>query len=98
MKTLAIRLEPEQHVRLTILAQLSGESVTELIRVAIELRLEQLASDPAIQAKADGLRAAIEDEAATRRDAIAGLFTTAPATTVARTKRTTSGSSTQEKN
>jgi predicted transcriptional regulator len=90
MKTLAIRLEPEQHVRLTILATLSGESVTELIRTAIELRLEQLALDPAIQAKADGLKAAIEEDAATRRDAIAGLFTPPPPTA---RKRATSGTS-----
>lgn len=76
MKTLAIRLEDEQHARLSILAKLSGESLTDTIRDAIESRIESLASDPEIAAKAEALTAEIEREAAEQRDAIATLFGT----------------------
>lgn len=81
MKTLAIRLEDEQHARLTILAKLSGESLTDTIRDAIESRIATLAADPEIAAKAEALTAEIEREAAEQRDAIATLFgTTKPST------------------
>lgn len=76
MKTLAIRLEDEQHARLTILAKLSEESVTDVIRTAIDDHLAKLAADPEVSAKAEGLTAAIEREAAEQRDAIAALFGT----------------------
>lgn len=74
MKTLAIRLEDEQHARLTILSKLSEQSVTDVIRTAIDSRLADMASDPAVSAKAESLTAAIEREAAEQRDAIAALF------------------------
>jgi hypothetical protein len=74
MKTLAIRMEDEQHAGLTILSRLSGVSVTDSIRVAIDTHLERLAADPALSAKAEDLTAAIDREAAEQRDAIAALF------------------------
>lgn len=74
MKTLAIRLEDEQHARLTILAKLSGVSLTDTIREALEGRIAALASDPEIAAKAEALTAEIDREAAEQRDAIATLF------------------------
>lgn len=74
MKTLAIRLEDEQHARLSILAKLSEQSVTDVIRQAIDARLAALAADPEISAKAEQLTAAIDREAAEQRDAIAQLF------------------------
>lgn len=81
MKTLAIRLEDEQHARLTILSKLSDESVTDTIRTAIDEHLAKLAADPELSAKAEGFTAAIEREAAEQRSAIAALFGTAkPAT------------------
>ena len=76
MKTLAIRMEDEQHARLTILSRLSGVSVTDSIRVAIDTHLERLAADPTLSAKAEDLTAAIDREAAEQRDAIAALFGT----------------------
>lgn len=81
MKTLAIRLEDEQHARLSILAKLSEQSVTDVIRRAIEQQLEALAADPEISAKADALTAEIDRDAAEQRAAIAGLFGSKPATT-----------------
>lgn len=74
MKTLAIRLEDEQHARLTILAKLSEQSITDVIRTAIDARLEQMATDPEISAKAESLTATIDREAAEQRSAIAALF------------------------
>lgn len=74
MKTLAIRLEDEQHARLTILAKLADESVTDTIRAAIDTHLAKLAADPELSAKAEGFTAAIDREAAEQRQAIAALF------------------------
>lgn len=81
MKTLAIRLEDEQHARLTILSKLSDVSITDTIRTAIEDHLATLAADPDLSAKAANLTATIDREAAEQRDAVAALFGTAkPAT------------------
>lgn len=81
MKTLAIRLEDEQHARLQILAKLSAESITDVIRQAVEAKLDLMAANPDLSAKADALRADIEREAAEQRDAIALLFGDKPAAT-----------------
>ena len=59
MKTLAIRLEDEQHARLTILAKLSDVSVTDAIRQAIDSQIVQMAAVPEIAAKASELQATI---------------------------------------
>jgi predicted transcriptional regulator len=80
MKTLAIRLEDEQHARLSILARLSDQSVTDVIRVAIDERLTHLAADPEVSAKAEALTAQIEKDAAEQRAAIADLFGPSAAT------------------
>ncbi|MDQ6525560.1 hypothetical protein RB608_18215 [Nocardioides sp. LHD-245] len=81
MKTLAIRLEDEQHARLSILAKLAGTSVTDTIRDAIEAHLATLSANPEISAKAAALTEEIEREAAEQRSAIAALFPdTKPAT------------------
>lgn len=74
MKTLAVRLEDEQHARLTILARLSGISVTDAIRSAIENHIGVMSQDPAVSARAAALQEEIEREAREQRDAIAGLF------------------------
>lgn len=82
MKTLAIRLEDEQHARLTMLAKLADQSVTDAIRQAIDDYIASTASNPEISAKADALRAAIDREADEQRTALSELFgATAPATT-----------------
>jgi predicted DNA-binding protein len=74
MKTLAIRLEDDQHARLTILAKLSGISMTDAIRAAIEGHIDKLAADTDISAKAETVLADIEREASEQRAAIASLF------------------------
>ncbi|MGW5309745.1 DNA-binding protein [Nocardia thailandica] len=78
MKTLAVRLDDELHARIGMLSKLSGMTVTDTIRTAIERYLDTLAGDPAITAKAEELRAEIEKEAAVQQQALAALF--APST------------------
>lgn len=87
MKTLAIRLEDEQHARLSILAKLSDVSLTDTIRDAIEAHLAKLAADPTISAKAEELTAAIDREAAEQHDAIAALFGSGKTTTGTRRQK-----------
>lgn len=79
IKTLAIRLDADLHTRLTILARLRGDSVTDLIRQAIESKLDELARDPALVARAKQLQDEIEREANEQKGALSALFNTAPA-------------------
>lgn len=74
MKTLAIRLEDEQHARLVLLTKLSGVSLTDAIRTAIENHIAALAANTDISAKAEGALADIEREAGEQRAALAALF------------------------
>ena len=74
VKTLAIRLDPDLHARITILARLSGISVTDAIRVAIEKHVEVMAADPAVTAKAADLREQITRDASEQQAAIAALI------------------------
>lgn len=74
MKTLAVRLDDELHARIGMLSKLSGMTVTDTIRTAIEKHLDTLASDPAITAKAEELRAEIEKEAELQQQALSALF------------------------
>lgn len=83
-KTLAVRLDSELHVRLTILAKLSGVSVTDAIRTAIEVQVEQMARTPEIAAKAAEYQDAISREADEQRAAIQALFGTTPGKAPAR--------------
>ncbi|MFT4011306.1 MAG: hypothetical protein QM655_14825 [Nocardioidaceae bacterium] len=92
MKTLAIRLDDDLHARLGMLSKLSGTSVTDTIRNAVERELDALAADPAVTAKAEALRDEIEKEAAQQRDALAALIgTSAPASAKDAPKATTRG-------
>ncbi len=74
MKTLAVRLDDELHARIGMLSKLSGMTVTDTIRTAIEKHLDTLANDPAITAKAEELRAEIEKDAELQRQALSALF------------------------
>ena len=90
MKALAIRLDDDLHAQLSLLAKLSGTSVTDAIRTAIETHVKLLASDSELSAKAETVLADIDREATERRAAIAGLFgdesskTASPAKTTGR--------------
>lgn len=74
MKTMAIRLEDNVSAQLSVLAQLEGTTVAELIRQAIDALIETKRSNPELTAKASGVLAAIEAEASTRKQAIEALL------------------------
>jgi ferric-dicitrate binding protein FerR (iron transport regulator) len=86
VKTLAIRLEEDQHAQLSMIAQLEELTVTDAIRQAIEQWIEARRSNPQLQARAEAVLADIDRDAASRRDAIASLLAT-PTPTPAPAKR-----------
>ena len=81
MKTLAIRLEDEQHARLTVLARIREVSVTDAIRTAIEAHITAISQDPEVTAKVQALAADIERDVAEQHAALQSLFGTEPAAT-----------------
>lgn len=74
LKTLAVRLSEDLRAQLDVLAQLTGRSTTEEIRTALEHWVEKSKSDPAVLRQAETVKAEIEREAQTRRNAIAAIF------------------------
>ena len=74
VKTLAIRLEPEQHATLSLIAQLRGSTITDEIRAALEAHIASVKATPELAAKAGGVLEDIERDALARRTAIATLF------------------------
>lgn len=74
VKTLAIRLEPNLHAQLSLIAQLRGSTITDEIRSAIEAHLDTVKANPDLASQADNALDNIERDAAARRDAIATLF------------------------
>lgn len=79
VKTLAIRLEPDLHARLSLIAQLRDNTITDEIRQAIEDHLAAVKTSPDLASRADSVLADIEREASARREAIATLFGTSQA-------------------
>jgi hypothetical protein len=74
VKTLAIRLEPDIHAQLSLIAQLRGSTITDEIRAAIEAHIAAVKASPDLAGRADTVLEDIEREAAARREAIATLF------------------------
>lgn len=75
VKTLAIRLENEQHEQLTMLAQLDGLNITTAIRQAIDQWIEVKRQDPTLQERAQAALAEIEQDAANKRNVVAAFLT-----------------------
>lgn len=74
LRTLAVRITEDLRAQLDIIAQLTGRSTTEEIRLALEHWIDKTKSDPEVLKKAKAVRAEIEREAQTRRNAIAAIF------------------------
>lgn len=74
LRTLAVRITEDLRAQLDIVAQLTGRTTTEEIRLALEHWIDKTKADPAIQEKATAVRAEIERDAQTRRNAIAAIF------------------------
>jgi predicted transcriptional regulator len=76
LRTLAVRITEELRAQLDIIAQLTGRTATEEIRLAIEHWIDKSKADPAVLKKAAAVRAEIERDAQTRRNAIEAIFAT----------------------
>lgn len=74
VKTLAIRLEPETHAQLSLIAQLRGNTITDELKAALEAHIAGVKQTPELAARAGSVLEDIEREALARRTAIATLF------------------------
>jgi len=74
LRTLAVRINEDLRAQLDVIAQLTGRSATEEIRLAIEHWIAKSKSDPTVLKQAEAVKAEIEREAQTRRNAIAAIF------------------------
>ena len=74
MRTLAVRITDDLRAQLDVIAQLNDRSVTEEIRLALEQWIERSKSDPKVLQRAETVRAEIEREAETKRNAISAIF------------------------
>jgi uncharacterized membrane-anchored protein YjiN (DUF445 family) len=79
LRTLAVRITDDLRAQLDLIAQLNDRSVTEEIRLALEDWIERSKSDPNVLKRAETVRAEIERDAATRRNAIDAIFAKEPA-------------------
>jgi hypothetical protein len=79
-KTLGIRFRSDLHTQITVIAQLRGRSFQEEVIVASEAHIAQAKSDPALVTRLQAAIADIDRDAASRRDALAALFSTAEPT------------------
>jgi uncharacterized membrane-anchored protein YjiN (DUF445 family) len=79
MRTLAVRITDELRAQLDVIAQLNDRSVTEEIRLSLEDWIERSKSDPNVLKRAETVRAEIEREAQTKRNAIEAIFAKEPA-------------------
>lgn len=86
VKTLAIRLEPDVHTQLTLIAQLRGSTITDEIRKALTAHIANVKDSTDLASQAESAMAEIEREAAARREAIATLFGTEQTTEKARAR------------
>lgn len=73
-KTIAVRVEERLHSQLQFIANLSGTTITDEIRTAIDHRITTAQEDPELQARALAAQQEIEREAAARTAAIAGFI------------------------
>jgi lysyl-tRNA synthetase class II len=73
-KTIAVRVKGAAHSQLQFIAQLSGNSMADEVRQAIDARIATAQDDPQLIARAQEVRAEIEREAAARSAAIAGFM------------------------
>jgi len=82
VKTLGIRFQPALHTQMTVIAQLRGHSFQDEVIAASEAHVEQAKSDPELLGRIQAAIADIDRDAASRRDALAALFSTTEPTTV----------------
>lgn len=76
VKTLAIRLEPDLHAQLSLIAQLRGATITDEIKAALDAHITAAKTMPELTGRAEAVLADIERDATAKRAAIATLFGT----------------------
>jgi hypothetical protein len=74
VKTIGIRLDPDIHAQLTLIAGLRGSTITDEIKTALHAHIAGAKDAADLANRADEALAEIERDAAARRDAIATLF------------------------
>jgi len=74
VRTIAIRVEDEEHALLTLMARVDDITLVEVLRQAIESHVARKRSEPDFTAKAQAILAEIDQETAARRGAIQALF------------------------
>ena len=57
VKTLAIRLEPETHAQLSLVAQLRGNTITDEIKAALDAHIAAVKTTPDLAARAGSVLA-----------------------------------------
>ena len=80
VKTLAIRLENDIHLQLTLIAQLKNSTITEEIRQALAAHVAQAKANGDLVAQAEAALAEIEREAAERRNVLSSSSPVPPMT------------------
>lgn len=74
LKTIAIRVPPELHQQLVLLAQLGERPLAEEIRLAIDEHIARRGEEVDLSAQAEAALAEIDRDAANRRKAIESLL------------------------
>lgn len=90
IKTLAIRLDMEIHAQLTMIAALRSTTITDEIKAALAAHIDTARATDDLAARASDAAAEIEQEAATRKAALASLFDTGTKPTARQRSRTAS--------
>lgn len=83
-RVLSLRLDEDTRAQLEVLAQLNERNVTDECRVGLEAWVKVSKSDPKVLARAEQVRAEIEREAQTRRNAITAVLGASPKQTQAK--------------
>lgn len=73
-RVLSLRLDEDTRAQLDILAQLNQRSLTEECRIGLQQWVATSKTDPTVLAHAEQVRAEIERDAQTRRNAISAVL------------------------
>ncbi|HTL42075.1 MAG TPA: hypothetical protein VL294_11440 [Pseudolysinimonas sp.] len=73
-RNLPVKMSDDTRAQLEVLAQLNQRSLTEETRLAVEHWVESSKSDPKVLQRAEAVRAEIERDAETKRNAIAAVL------------------------
>lgn len=90
IKTLAIRLDDQLHMQVSMIAMFEETTITDIIRKAIEVYVENKRGEGSFADRAEKLLQEIEAEADSRKSAIR-LFTDLDAHSTERPRRTRRG-------